>query len=154
MISKEKVVRPGGLELPTFWFVEIQESQSRKSISFVWRRLRISGNCSSLPTYTQFCTQITVGIVPMRLVHCNLKTVEQGRTSKVPSLCLHAVRDVPGIKNVFYGRDLAFCAALSAFIRRAASATESVCTSEAVVLCSGVICCGISRAVAAGAMAA
>ena len=47
MKIKEKVVRPGGLELPTFWFVVSQESQSRKSISFVWRRLRIGDHCSS-----------------------------------------------------------------------------------------------------------
>ena len=51
MKIKEKVVRPGGLELPTFWFVVSQESQSRKSISFVWRRLRIGDRCSS-PFYS------------------------------------------------------------------------------------------------------
>src|SRR6266403_731354 len=66
MKMKEKVVRPGGLELPTFWFVVSQESQSRKSISFVWRRLRISGRFSSLSIHTQFCTQTSVPIVQWR----------------------------------------------------------------------------------------
>jgi hypothetical protein len=36
MISKEKVVRPGGLELPTFWFV------ARRSIQLSYGRTVVS----------------------------------------------------------------------------------------------------------------
>jgi hypothetical protein len=51
------MVRPEGLELSTFWFVERQEGQSRKSISFVWRRLRIGDVALPFFNCTQSCTR-------------------------------------------------------------------------------------------------
>ena len=50
-------MRLEGLELSTFWFVERQEGQSRKSISFVWRRLRIGDVALPFFSCTQSCTR-------------------------------------------------------------------------------------------------
>jgi len=52
-------MHPEGLELSTFWFVERQEGQSRKSISFVWRRLRIGDVALPFSNCTQSCTHAT-----------------------------------------------------------------------------------------------
>ena len=54
MKEKEKVVRPGGFELPTFWFVarrSIQLSYGRtvhRLLSIVYRRLFFDFNLESL----------------------------------------------------------------------------------------------------------
>jgi len=50
-------MHPEGLELSTFWFVERQEGQSRKSISFVWRHLRIRDVALPFFNCTQSCTR-------------------------------------------------------------------------------------------------
>ena len=51
------MVRPEELELSTFWFVERQEGQTQKSISFVWRRLRIGDVALPFFNCTQSCTR-------------------------------------------------------------------------------------------------
>jgi hypothetical protein len=56
-MKMKEMVRPEGLELSTFWFVERQEGQSQKSISFVWRRLRIGDVALPFFNCTESCTR-------------------------------------------------------------------------------------------------
>jgi hypothetical protein len=52
-----KVVRREGTRTLDLWFVERQEGQSRKSISFVWRRLRIGDVALPFFNCTESCTR-------------------------------------------------------------------------------------------------
>jgi hypothetical protein len=78
----KEMVRPEGLELSTFWFVERQEGQSRKSISFVWRRLRIRDVALPFFNCTQSCTH-SLGAFDFRKCVLVQPEMERGRSPLV-----------------------------------------------------------------------